>query len=71
MSFASDTKSELLNIKADEHCKLAELSALLRINGDIHIASTGLSVEFHTTNLGIARKVIRNVKELYNVDVEI
>ena len=71
MSFASDTKSELLNIKADEHCKLAELSALLRINGDIHIASTGLSVEFHTTNLGIARKVIKNVKELYNIDVEI
>lgn len=71
MSFASDTKSELINVKADEHCKLAELSALLRINGDIHISSTGISIEFHTTNLGIARKVIRNVKDLYNVDVEI
>lgn len=71
MSFAYDTKSELLNVKADDCCKLAELSALLTINGNVHISSEGLSVEFHTTNLGIARKVIKSIKELYHVDVEI
>ena len=71
MSFASDTKSELLNIKADDHCVLAELSALLSINGNISISSDGLKVEFHTTNLGVARKVIKSIKHLYHVDVEI
>lgn len=71
MSFAFDTKSELLNVKADDCCILAELSALLTINGNVSISSEGLSVEFHSTNLGIARKVIKSVKDLYKVDVEI
>ncbi|QMS84876.1 DNA-binding protein WhiA [Candidatus Xianfuyuplasma coldseepsis] len=71
MSFAADVKSELLSVKADNCCVLAELSALLRINGDIHISSNGLSVEFHTTNLKIARRVISSVKELYKIDVEV
>mgnify|MGYP000563179453 CR=1 FL=1 len=71
MSFASDTKSELLSVKADDCCHLAELSALLRINGDVHISSAGLSIEFHTTNLKIARKVITSIKDLYGVDVEV
>ena len=71
MSFAYDTKSELLNVKADDCCVLAELSALLTINGNVTISSEGLSVEFHTTNLGIARKVIKSIKDLYHVDVEI
>lgn len=71
MSFASDTKSELLSIKADKCCLLAELSALLRLSGDIHISSDGLSIEFQTTNLQIARRVIKNVKEAYRIDVDI
>jgi len=71
MSFAFDTKSELINVKADDCCILAELSALLTINGNVSISSEGLSVEFHSTNLGIARKVIKSVKDLYKVDVEI
>lgn len=71
MSFASDTKSELLSLKADNCCILAELSALLRINGNVSISSDGLSVEFHTTNLGVARKVIKSIKDLYHVEIEI
>ena len=71
MSFAGDTKSELMSVKVEDCCELAELSALLRINGDIHISSTGLSVEFHTTNLKLARKVISNIKDLYGIEVEV
>ena len=71
MSFASDVKSELLSNKADKCCNLAELSALLKIHGDIHLSSDGLSVEFHTTNLHIVRKVITFIKELYHIDVDI
>lgn len=71
MSFAADTKSELLSVRADDCCHLAELSALLRINGDIHISSTGLSIEFHSTNLKVARKVISGIKDLYGVEMEV
>lgn len=71
MSFSSDIKSELVNVKADDCCILAELSAILRINGNVNISSEGLSIEFHTTNLGIARKVIKSFKDLYHIEVEI
>jgi len=71
MSFASNVKSELLTNKADNCCNLAELSALLKIHGDVHLSSDGLSVEFNTTNLQIVRKVITFIKELYRIDVDI
>ncbi len=71
MSFAADVKSELLNVKADNCCRLAELSALLRVHGNVNISSDGLRIEFQTLNIQIARKVISSVKELYHVDVEI
>jgi DNA-binding protein WhiA len=71
MSFAANTKSELLGLTMNECCLLAELSALLRINGDIHISSEGLSIEFHTTNLKLARKVISTITNLYKIEVEV
>ncbi|MBU1020887.1 MAG: DNA-binding protein WhiA [Firmicutes bacterium] len=71
MSFASNTKSELLSLKADNCCKLAELSALLRLNGNVNLSSEGLRIEFMTTNIQIARKVIKNSKELYKIEVDI
>jgi DNA-binding protein WhiA len=71
MSFASDTKSELLNIKSDKCCLLAELAALLAINGQVAISNEGLKVEFSTTNLKIARRVITSIKALYHVEVDI
>ncbi|MCF7925088.1 MAG: DNA-binding protein WhiA [Candidatus Izimaplasma sp.] len=71
MSFASDVKSELLNVKSKLCCQLAELAALLRINGDLTISSEGIRIEFHTTNIGVARHVVERVKQLYKVDVEL
>lgn len=71
MSFASDTKSELVTLTADSCCNLAELSALLKLHGDINLSSNGLRIEFHTTNIQIARRVIKHVKELYHIDVDI
>ncbi len=71
MSFASNTKSELLSLKADKCCQLAELSALLTLNGNINLSSNGLRIEFQTTNIQIARKVIKSTKELYNIEVDI
>ena len=71
MSFASDTKSELVSIKADNCCTLAELSALLRLHGEINLSSDGLRIEFFTTNLQIARRVIKSIKDSYHIDVDI
>ncbi|MCF7926207.1 MAG: DNA-binding protein WhiA [Candidatus Izimaplasma sp.] len=71
MSFAGDVKSELLNVKLSDCCVLSELAALLRINGDLHITSEGLSVEFKSTNLSISRRVIAFIKRMYQIEVEV
>ncbi len=71
MSFASDTKSELISVHLDQCCQLSQLSALLRINGDIHISGDGLFVEFRTTNLKLARQVVSMIVKLYDVEVDV
>ena len=71
MSFASNVKSELLNVKVEKHCSLAELAGLLRVNGEVLISSNCLRIKFHTSNLAIARHTIKNIKELYHIEVEI
>ena len=43
MSFASETKKELVQIQTDQCCAKAELSALIRMNGVISLSNKGLS----------------------------
>ncbi len=71
MSFTSDTKQELLTLTMDECCRLAELSALLAVNGQLTITSKGVNIAFVTTSLPLARKVIQSVKKLYRIEVEV
>ncbi len=71
MSFTSDTKHELLTLTMDECCRLAELSALLAVNGQLTISSQGVNIAFMTTSLPLARKVIQSLKRLYKIEVEV
>ncbi len=71
MSFTSDAKKELLMLNRDACCRLAELSALLAVNGHLSISSEGVALSFQTTSLPLARHVISLIKKLYNVDVEV
>lgn len=41
MSFASETKKELVQIQSDDCCAKAELSALIRMNGVISLSNKG------------------------------
>ena len=71
MSFTSDTKQELHTLPSDDCCRLAELSALLSVNGHLTISSQGVHVTFITTSLPLARKVITSIKKLYHIEVEV
>jgi DNA-binding protein WhiA len=71
MSFASDTKKELMTLRLDDCCRLAELSALFAVNGYLNISSDGVSLSFQTTSLPLARKVLQSTKKLYHIDVEV
>lgn len=71
MSFTSDVKLELMTLPLKTCCRVAELSALFAVNGQVNITSEGVTLSFMTTSLPLARKVIRSVKLLYQTDVEV
>lgn len=71
MSFASETKKELTQIEADNHCMKAEVSALIRMNGSLSFANKQLSLDVQTENAAIARRLYTIMKKLYPYNVEL
>ncbi len=71
MSFASDVKKELTLLTGDPCCQMAELSALLRSNGEIFISSDGLRIDYLTQNPTIAKRVVKLLKSVYQTDIEL
>ena len=72
-SFSSETKNELSRIELDSReCSLAELAALIRMNGSISInGSRKVNLKFSTENAAIARRIFLLVKDLYNIQTEV
>jgi DNA-binding protein WhiA len=72
-SFSVKTKNELARIYPEKMCcKTAELSALVRMDGTVTLSAhqkTGLFLA--TDNSGIARKIYRMMKDVFDQDVEI
>ncbi len=71
MSFTSETKGELLQLKAERCDALASLSALFAVNGHLAISSEGVALSFQTTSLPLVRYMIKTVKSLYGVQVDV
>ena len=73
MSFSSDAKNELSRIPLDnECCSMAELSALVRMNGTIQISGLkNINLKFTTENAAIARKIFSLLKSIYKIDIEV
>ncbi len=71
MSFTSDTKKELLNIKTTQCCSVATLSSMLAISGYLSLSSEGMRLVYQTTSLPIARKAISMIKSLYPITVDV
>lgn len=71
MSFASETKKELTNIEVKGCCSIAELSALIRMNGSLSFSNRKLIVDIQTENAAIARRIYTLIKKNYQVQVEL
>ncbi len=71
MSFASQTKKELVQLQTDDCCTKAELSSLIRMNGVISLSNKGLMLDFATENAAIARRTLHLLKILFNPEVEL
>jgi hypothetical protein len=71
VSYTSEVKAELANIKNLQCCQKAELSALLHIGGSIELRNTGLTLVFQTTNNAVIRKFMKLVKERYRIELSL
>ncbi|GKU77744.1 DNA-binding protein WhiA [Paenibacillus sp. L3-i20] len=71
MSFAAQTKKELTLIEADSCCELAELSALIRMNGSVSLSSRKVVLDISTENAAIARRIYSLIKKHFDVHVEL
>lgn len=73
MSFSTLVKSELCRAEIDEDCcLLAELAAVIRINGTIGIIQQrDFNIRIVTENAAFARRVFSIIKKLFNIYSEI
>lgn len=71
MSFTSETKKELTQIESEICCKRAELSALVRMNGTIHLKAKHLVIDMVTENPSTARYMFTLVKSIYHLQPEV
>jgi len=71
LSFAAQTKKELTMIETDGCCARAELSALIRMNGSISIASGRIALDISTENAAIARRIFTLLKKTFNLHAEV
>ncbi len=73
MSFSTQAKDELARIYPEgECCRLAELAAIVRMNGSLSIAGQrNIGVHIRTENAAVARKIFRLIKQLFPLKVEI
>lgn len=73
MSFNTDVKNELARIRASRRdCRFAELSAIVHLDGSMHILGTEqYSFSTVTENAAVARKTYSLISELFKVNPEI
>ncbi|MGM0396647.1 MAG: DNA-binding protein WhiA [Bacillota bacterium] len=73
MSFSSITKNELSRINIEDGCcALAELAALVRMNGTVQITGMqNINLKFTTENAAIARRIFSILKMMYHSKIEV
>jgi len=72
LSFSMLTKNELARVTAKRDCcKLAELAALVKMDGFLHISGRQVSLQIINQNAAVARKLFKLIKELFGIQAEV
>ena len=73
MSFSAVTKNELARVSVQRPCcRLAELAALVKMDGSIRISSSRrISLGIITENAAVARKIFSLIKTLFGLQTEV
>lgn len=73
MSFTAEVKEELARIETTKPCcARAELSALVRVEGTLHLTGGGhMRLEIATETASVARKIIKLLRGIFNLQTEL
>lgn len=72
MAFSEELVTRLShNQPKDTCCRLALLSAIVKIDGSIHLEAKNLKLELKIGNIAVARQVAREFKELFGLSTDI
>ena len=72
MSFSSDIKSELLSNMLtiqDQHCKIAELEAIINICGYVSADNCYKFIVIHSDNIDILKLAIDLIADIFNITI--
>jgi len=70
-SFSQLVKNELARLETNEVEMVAELAALIRMNGTLHFSSSGYTLDVKTENAAVARRVYKLIKSKFNAESNI
>ena len=73
MSFSKEVKEELARqLNEARHCQIAEIAAIINMNGKVLISETGkYRLQIQTENEGVARKCFTLLEKAFNIEAEI
>jgi DNA-binding protein WhiA len=71
VSFAAQTKKELTQVQAARCCQLAELEAILALNGCLRRVDGSRVLDIETENVATARRIYTHLKEALSVRPEV
>jgi len=72
LSFSMLTKNELARVvDARRCCKLAELAALVKMDGSLQISGRQVSLNIINHNAAVVRKVFKLIKEIFGLQAEV
>lgn len=72
ISFSQEVKEELYKqLNPARHCRIAELSSMLSIDGHIYRANFRNILGFTTENMSVARKYFTLIRKTFNINMDI
>lgn len=71
MSYTTDVKQECAMVELKECCIKAELSAFIKHSAQLSITSNGLNVVVTTENPTVAKRILKLLKQTYNIDSQL
>lgn len=71
MSFAQEVKKEITTLEASNEEYKAELYGVTKLKASLIISNNALQIEYVTSNISLARRIVFLLKRLYEANVEL